>query len=191
MRHAKARHQLNRFTSWHRATIVSMMRSLLIYQRIETTLAKAKAVRPHIEKLIALAQEDTLANKRRAFRSLSDHRLVSLLFNDIAKRFAGRAGGYTRILRLGNRRGDNAQLALLELTEIKTEEKKQKKSKAVKEAKPETKTVPGTEPEKPAAEKEQKTKTAVKEKQPATKRPPKDFLGGLKGIFNKKNRDSL
>lgn len=190
MRHAKARHQLNRFTSWHRATIVSMMRSLLTYQRIETTLAKAKAVRPHIEKLIALAREDSLANKRRAFRLLSDHRLVSLLFNDIAKRFIGRAGGYTRILRLGNRRGDNAQLALLELTEIKTEVKKQKKGKAVKEAKPETKTVSGPEPIKTADEKEHKTETAVKEKLPATKRPSKNFLGGLRDIF-KKERDSL
>ncbi|MFA5362028.1 MAG: 50S ribosomal protein L17 [Candidatus Omnitrophota bacterium] len=190
MRHAKARHQLNRFTSWHRATIVSMMRSLLIYQRIETTLAKAKAVRPHIEKLIALAGEDSLANKRRAFRLLSDHRLVSLLFNDIAKRFAGRSGGYTRILRLGNRRGDNAQLALLELTEIKIEEKKKKKTRAVKEEKPETKSIPGQEPKKNAPEDEHRTEASVKEKFPVTKRPSKNFLGGLKGIF-KKERDSL
>ncbi|MDD2702601.1 MAG: 50S ribosomal protein L17 [Candidatus Omnitrophica bacterium] len=190
MRHAKARHQLNRFTSWHRATIAGMMRSLLTYQRIETTLAKAKAVRPHIEKLIALAREDSLANKRRAFRMLSDHRLVSLLFNDIAKRFSGREGGYIRILRLGNRRGDNAQLALLELTEVKTEGKKQKKTKAEKEINPETKAVTGTETERPPAEKEHKTKTAVKEKRPATRRPSKNFLGGLKGIF-KKERDSL
>ncbi len=187
MRHAKARHQLNRFTSWHRATIVSMMRSLLTYQRIETTLAKAKAVRPHIEKLLALAREDSLANKRRAFQMLNDHRLVSLLFTDIAKRFAGRAGGYTRILRLGNRRGDNAQLALFELTAIKTDEKKHKKAKA---AKPETKIPEGQEPETVPGGKEHKTETAVKEKPPVTKKPSKNFLGGLKGIF-KKERDSL
>jgi large subunit ribosomal protein L17 len=167
-----------------------MMRSLLTYQRIETTLAKAKAVRPHIEKLIALAREDTLANKRRAFRMLGDHHLVSVLFNDIAKRFAGRIGGYTRILRLGNRRGDNAPLALFELTEIKTEEKKHKRK--AKEAKPEAKSVPipGPAPEKGAPEKEHKAETAVKEKPPTVKKPSKSFLGGLKGIF-KKERDSL
>lgn len=190
MRHAKARHQLNRFTSWHRATIVAMMRSLLVYQRIETTLAKAKAVRPHIERLIALAREDTLANKRRAFQMLRDHRLVSNLFNDIAKRFAGRNGGYTRILRTGNRRGDNAPVVLFELTEIKAEDRKHKKK--AKEAKPETKPVtgPGPAPEKGAPEKEHKTETAVKEKPPIVKKPSKSFLGGLKGIF-KKERDSL
>jgi large subunit ribosomal protein L17 len=121
---------------------------------------------------------------------LSDHRLVSLSFNDIGKRFSGRAGGYIRILRLGNRRGDNAQLALLELTEIKTKEKKQKSAKAGKDEKTETKIVSGTEVEKPAAEKEHRTETAVKEKFSGTKKPAKNFLGGLKGIF-KKERNSL
>ncbi|TBR15828.1 50S ribosomal protein L17 [bacterium] len=191
MRHKKSRHQLNRFTSWHKATLNSMARSIIINQRINTTLAKAKAARTLIENLITLAKENTLANKRRAFRVLQDHKLVSLLFNDIGPRFKNRVGGYTRILNLGVRRGDNANIAILELSEIKKEEKKTVKPEKAKEVKPKQEKKPETLPENPqAGEKQEKKDEHVSEKPDAVKKPTKKFLGGLRGIF-KKERDSL
>ncbi len=191
MRHKKSRHQLNRFTSWHKATLNSMARSIIIYQRINTTLAKAKAARTLIEKLITLAKEDTLANKRRAFKVLNDHKLVSLLFNDIGPRFKNRVGGYTRILNLGVRRGDNASLAILELTEIKKDEKKSVKLEKAKEIKLRQEKKAGAETEQPVVEEKHAKKDGhVSEKPDAEKKPTKKFLGGLRGIF-KKERDSL
>jgi len=192
MRHRKARLQLNRFTSWRKATLISLARALIVHQKIKTTSAKAKAVKPFVEKLISLGKKNSLSAKRQAFKILGDHRLVSLLFKDIAVRFGNRAGGYTRILKLGWRRGDNAQLVILALTEIK--EKKLRKPKVEAEKK---------EPEKnpeilkegpikgqPAEEKKPKTEIWVKEKPPITKKPTKKFLGGLRGIF-KRERDFL
>lgn len=182
MRHAKKRLQLNRFTSWRYATLVSLSKSLLIYQSIKTTKTKAKAVKPFIEKLITLGKSNSLSAKRQAYRILGNHKLVSLLFNDIAPRFTNRLGGYTRILNLGLRRGDNAQLAILALTEIK--EKKPKKIKVEAEKKPEA------VQERPLEEKKPKAEVAVTEKIPVIKKPAKKFLGGLRQIFKKK-RDSL
>lgn len=175
MRHAKSRHQLNRFTSWRRATLISLLRSLLIYQRIKTTKERAKAVKPWIDSLISLAKDNNLAARRQAYKILGDHRLVILLFNDIAQRFNQNQGGFTRILNIGPRRGDNAKMALLELTVIKKIEKK--KPKKEKEVKPVEEKKPQAVPEAP-------------EKPPVTKKPSKKFLGGLREIF-KKERDSL
>ncbi|MBN1913835.1 MAG: 50S ribosomal protein L17 [Candidatus Omnitrophica bacterium] len=185
MRHAKAKNRLNRFTSFRRATIISMARNLLIHQRIRTTKAKAKAASPLVEKLISLGKNNSLAAKRYAYKILGEHRLVSFLFSDIAPRFSNRNGGYTRILNLGTRRGDSAKLVLFELTEIKEKEKKPKK------AKPEAEIKPGTEiKEAPVEAHKPKTEAAVKEKPTAKQKPTKKFLGGLRGIF-KKERDSL
>lgn len=189
MRHSKTRLQLNRFTSWRRATLISLTKALITHQRIKTTMHKAKAAKPLIDRLIFLGKKNSLSAKRQVYRILGNHRLVSLLFNDIAPRFANRIGGYTRILNLGTRRGDNAQLAILELTEIK--EKEPKKIKIKTEKKPE---IIEEKPIKEERPKEEKPKiepvTAVKEKPPITKKPAKQFLGGLRRIF-KKERDSL
>jgi len=185
MRHKKRGLQLNRFTSWRQATLTSLARSLLLNQSIRTTLKKAKAVKPFVEKLISLGKKDSLAAKRRAYRILNDHKLVSLLFNDLAPRFKDRAGGYTRILEVGSRRGDNAGLAVIELTEIKKKEPppQPKKEKKEQEAAPKA-------PLEGAPE-EKKTQTAIPKEKPATaKKPAKGFLKGIKGIF-KKERDSL
>jgi len=160
---------------------------LLIQQSIKTTKTKAKAVKPLADQLISLAKLNTLSAKRKAFSILGEHRLVSLLFNDIGPRFKDRIGGYSRIISLGARRGDNAEVVVLELTEIK--KKELKKPKKEKEAKAEE--VPQAVSEKPAAVGEKpKTGLAVKEKPPITKKPTKKFLGGLRNIF-KKERDSL
>ncbi|MCU0665829.1 MAG: 50S ribosomal protein L17 [Candidatus Omnitrophica bacterium] len=189
MRHKKAKNRLNRFTSWRKATLKSMARNLFIYQTMTTTLAKAKAARPVVEKLITLAKEDTLSARRKAYAVLCDHALVKVLFDDIGKRFADRTGGYIRILHLGKRRGDNAQMAIFELTEIKKKEvkkvKKEKEQKAVEADKKHEQgqvidTVAVQPPVKPKHE----------EKPVLEKKPQKKFLGGIKNIF-KKERDSL
>ena len=176
MRHSKIKYQINRFTSWRKATLKSMAKSLLIHQSIKTTRTKAKAARPLIEKLISLAKLNSLAARRQAFKILGDHKLISILFNDIGPRFNNRTGGYTRILNLGARRGDNAERVILELTEIK--KKEPKKPGVKKELKPE----------------EEGPAEVIKEKPPIPppieKMPPRKFLGGLRKIF-KKERDSL
>jgi len=192
MRHNNARHQLNRFSSWRKATLISLARSILLYQSIKTTEAKAKAARPLINQLITLAKQNTLTAKRRAFQILSDHKLVSMLFSEIGPRFANRASGFTRILHFSQRRGDNAKIVLLELTETKKKEiKKPKKDKAKEK---ETHTLEESalsgHVQKPESVTHTKTETATKEKPPVTKKPTKNFLGGLRGIF-KKERDSL
>lgn len=189
MRHGKNKLMLNRFTSWRKATLFSLARNLLVYQSIKTTIQKAKSTRALIEKLISLGKENSVSAKRNAYRILKDHKLVSQLFNEIAPRFKGKASGYTRIINYGLRRGDNAQLAILELTEIKKKEtrkpkqEKESKSDKAKEERTESK------PEKDVEEKP-KIEVALKEKPPISKKPTKKFLGGLKNIF-KKERDSL
>lgn len=175
MRHAKRKHRLNRFTSWRKATLVSLAKSLILYQSIKTTKAKAKAVQSLSERLISLAKQNTLAAKRRAFSILGEHRLVNALFNDIAVRFKERNSGFTRIIQLGNRRGDCASMAVLELTEIKKIERKPLKEK--KESKPQE-------------DKQQKPQAPAQEKPPLEKKAPPTFLGGIRRIF-KKERDAL
>jgi len=187
MRHAKKRLQFNRFTSWRRATLISLTKALIIHQQIKTTLHRAKAAKIFADKLITLGKKNSLFAKRQAYKILGDHKLVSLLFKDIAPRFINRAGGYTRILNLGVRRGDNAQLAILALTEIK--ERAHKKIKTETEKKTETVTEKVIKEETPKEEKK-KTEVATKEKPPIIQKPQKKFLGGLRGIF-KKERDSL
>lgn len=182
MRHRIAKSKINRFTSWRYATLRSLVKSLLVQQSIRTTKKRARLAQALAERLISLGKSDTLAAKRRAYKILQDHKLVSYLFNDIAKRFTEKSSGFTRILNLGVRRGDNASLAVLELTEIKKKEKR--KSAKEKEIKPQAEAPP------PAEEKKPEAKTKVLERPPISKKPTKKFLGGLRGIF-KKERDSL
>lgn len=190
MRHGKKRGQLNRFSSWRKSTVNSMIRSVLIYQSIKTTRVKAKVVKPEVEKLITLGKKNTLAAKRAAFKVLCDHNLVSLLFNEIAPRFSSRTGGYTRLLNLGKRRGDNADVVIFELTEIKKKDPKAVKKVVDVESKVHKhEEVPSEE--KPDESKERKTSDAVKEdSHPGSSKEPKKFLGGIRKIF-KKERDSL
>src|SRR6185503_5646406 len=117
MRHKIAGNKLSRNQSLRKATVRDLARATLIQQRIMTTKAKAKEARKLVDKLITLGKGGTLADKRRAFSILTDHDLVSRLFNRTSPLFKDRMGGYTRIIRLGNRSGDNAQLVFLELTE--------------------------------------------------------------------------
>ncbi|MCX5699989.1 MAG: 50S ribosomal protein L17 [Candidatus Omnitrophica bacterium] len=190
MRHNKKRLQLNRFTSWHKATLKSLVRSLVIYESIKTTLHRAKAVKSLAEKLITLAKANTLSAKREAYKILGDHKLVGILFSEIGPRFSKRVGGYTRIINLARRRGDDAQVVIFELTEQKPKLKKVKKTKADKTELQGDKEIEGGSEASSVEENKVVTETAVKEKPPVIKRPTKKFIGGLRNIFRKKG-DSL
>lgn len=122
MRHRKKGRKLNRTASHRRALLANLVAALFERGSIRTTLAKAKEARPLAEKLITLAKRGDLAARRRALRIVKNKSLVYKLFNQIAPRFVERHGGYTRIVRLGRRTGDGADVAVLQLLEAKAEE---------------------------------------------------------------------
>lgn len=117
MRHRKKGRQLSRTPSHKKATLRNLATSLFRHERIRTTKAKAKELRPYAEKLITLAGDDTVQARRRAARKIADRDVLGKLFDEIGPRFVDRPGGYTRILKLGPRRSDSAEMALIELVE--------------------------------------------------------------------------
>ena len=121
MRHGNGLRKLNRTSSHRAAMFRNMCNSLIEHEAIKTTVPKAKELRRIVEPLITLAKEPTLANKRLAFDRLRNRDNVVKLFNVLGPRFAKRPGGYTRILKMGFRVGDNAPMAYMELVE-RTEE---------------------------------------------------------------------
>ncbi|MDY4162078.1 MAG: 50S ribosomal protein L17 [Sutterella sp.] len=132
MRHRLGLRKLNRTSAHRLAMLRNMMCSLIKHEAIKTTLPKAKELRRVVEPMITLAKEPTVANKRLAFNRLRDREVVVKLFNEIGPRFANRNGGYTRILKMGFRVGDNAPMAYMELTEkaVAVEEVKAEEAKA-------------------------------------------------------------
>ncbi len=158
MRHRKRTVKLSR-TSQHRdAMLANMVGSLIQHSRIKTSLAKAKALRPFAEKLVTLAKKGTLHNRRTALARLKgDETAVRKLFADIAPRFQERQGGYTRILKLGQRRSDATHMALIEwvdfITPVIEEDEPQKPTKKKTAAKTAEET-----PAEPAAEEAPKAK---------------------------------
>ena len=170
MRHGMANRKLGR-TKAHRAALFrNQLSSLIEKERIITTLPKAKELRPQIERLVTLGKSDCIHHRRQAERVVSDDGLISKLFGTLGPRFAERPGGYTRIIKLGPRRGDAAEMAILEFVgyeppqrEEATEEKKPKK-----EAKAESKDEAAAE-EKP---REKKKAAAHKKAAPAPKAKP-------------------
>lgn len=117
MRHRHGLRKLNRTSAHRLAMLRNMMVSLIKHEAIKTTLPKAKELRRLIEPMITLAKEPTLANKRLAFSRLRDREAVVKLFGELGPRFAARQGGYTRILKMGFRVGDNAPMAYMELVD--------------------------------------------------------------------------
>jgi large subunit ribosomal protein L17 len=115
MRHQAKGRQLSRTAEHRRALLRNMATSLILHGRIETTLAKAKELRPYTEKLITLARRGDLHARRLAAQKVRERAALSRLFAEIGPRFAGRPGGYTRILKLGHRAGDGAEVARIEL----------------------------------------------------------------------------
>ena len=118
MRHRHGLRKLNRTSAHRLAMLRNMMNSLLRHEAIKTTLPKAKELRRVVEPMITLGKEPTVANKRLAFARLRDREMVTKLFNEIGPRFANRNGGYTRIVKIGPRRGDAAEMALIKLISI-------------------------------------------------------------------------
>lgn len=136
MRHGKKINHLGRTTSHRKAMLANMAVSLILHKGIKTTVAKAKALRMYIEPLLSKAKHDTTNNRRIVFSRLKDKKAVSELFKEIAKKIADRPGGYTRILKLENRRGDNAKMCRIELVDYnenmlatKTSDSKTKKTR--------------------------------------------------------------
>ena len=124
MRHRCAGNRLGRTTEHRIAMTRNMANSMVLHERIVTTLAKAKAVKPFVEKLVTLGRKDTTPNRRRAFAELNDKASVKKLFAVLGPRFAKRDGGYCRILKLSKPRlGDNGARAILEFVERTPKEK--------------------------------------------------------------------
>ena len=117
MRHNYSGRKLNRKTSHRIALLKNLSKSLIIHEQIETTLPKAKTMKPIIDKLITLGKKGSLHARRQAFAHIRDSTMVSKLFGDLADRYADRQGGYSRVLKAGYRYGDAAAMAVLELVD--------------------------------------------------------------------------
>ncbi len=117
MRHLKAGRKLNRTSAHRKALMRNLATELLARERIQTTTAKAKELRPVTERLITLGKRGTLQARRQALRVVKTKAAMANLFGPLAERYATRPGGYTRIVRIGSRRGDNAEMAVIELVD--------------------------------------------------------------------------
>ena len=158
MRHRKAGFKLGRKTPHRRALLRNLTTSILMEDRVETTVTKAKAVRPHVEKMITLGKRGDLHARRQALAFLMTRESVSRLFDTVAPRYGERQGGYLRIVRTGFRKGDGGETALIELlgAEQVLDEKRQKRAEAREKRREEMQAAlasggptPGTEGEEP------------------------------------------
>jgi large subunit ribosomal protein L17 len=120
MRHRKKGRQLSRTASHRLAVLRNLATSLILHESIRTTEAKARELRPFVEKLITLGGVDDVHSRRRARRHIADRQVLQKLFDEVGPRFRDRPGGYTRIVKLGARKGDGAELAMIELIEKST-----------------------------------------------------------------------
>lgn len=130
MRHRKKIMHLGRKTAHRKSMLANMSCSLIEHKRINTTLTKAKALKQFVEPIITKSKDDSTHNRRLVFRELRNKYAVSELFRDIAQKVGDRPGGYTRIIKLGNRLGDNAEMAIIELVDFNetfTKDQKEKK----------------------------------------------------------------
>ena len=139
MRHGKKFNHLSRKAAHRKAMLANMACSLIEHKRIKTTLAKAKALRVYVEPLITKSKDDTTHSRRTVFSYLKQKHAITELFSDVATKVVDRPGGYTRILKLSNRLGDNAQMAFIELVdyneEYTTDKPKRKKARRAKSKK--------------------------------------------------------
>src|SRR5436305_4695832 len=172
MRHGMVNRKLGRTTGHRLAMFRNQLASLIDKERIITTLPKAKELRPQVERLITLGKNDSVHGRREANRVVADETLVAKLFETIGPRFSTRPGGSTRIIKLGPRRGDAAEMAILELVERTASEESTATAEPAKKAKAAPKKAKPAEPapeSEPEAEEEPapKKKTASKKAKPA------------------------
>ena len=130
MRHSKKFNHLGRTSAHRKAMLSNMANSLIFHKRITTTLAKAKALRLYVEPLITKAKDDSTHSRRVVFEYLKSKTAVAMLFRDVAEKVADRPGGYTRILKTGNRIGDDAEMCIIELVDFNENMLAAKESKA-------------------------------------------------------------
>ena len=169
MRHLKSGRILGRTSAHRKALFRNMVTALIRRERIRTTLAKAKELRSHVEKTITLGKKGTLHAKRQARKVVVEKDAFSKLFGPLSERYAKRSGGYTRIIKIGNRRGDDAPMAFIELVD-REGEAPAPKAKVEKKAAP--KKAPAKKPEKKAeAKPEKKTEKKAVKKTEAKKKP--------------------
>ena len=117
MKHNIKHRKLNRTSSHRKALLMNMANALIKHEQITTTLPKAKELRPFVEKIITLGKNENLPSRRKAISILQDEKMVKKVFDILASRYSERVGGYTRIIKLGNRFGDNAPTAVIELVD--------------------------------------------------------------------------
>jgi len=169
MRHQKKTIKLGRTAAHRKALLANQVCSLIEHQRIKTTLAKAKAVRPLAEKMVTLGKKGSIHARRTALATLRQKTLVKKLFDDIAPRSTERNGGYTRIVKLGQRKSDSARMAFIEWVDAAVVEEKpaeEKKAKR-KEAEPSAKQKqPAPKPEELTTEEEEPTPPPAEEPKP-------------------------
>jgi large subunit ribosomal protein L17 len=127
MRHGNTVNHLGRTTSHRKAMLSNMASSLILHKRIVTTLAKAKELRKLVEPLITRCKDDTMHNRRTVFSYLNNKEVVTELFNEVSQKVMDRPGGYTRIVKMGYRKGDNAEICMMELVDFNETYKKDAK----------------------------------------------------------------
>ncbi len=169
MRHGKKFNHLGRKTAHRKSMFANMASSLIEHKRINTTVAKAKALRQFIEPLITKSKEDTTHNRRVVFSYLRDKYAVTELFKEVSVKVADRPGGYVRIIKLGNRQGDNASMAMVELVDYNTtynpnSKKKKKTTRRGRTKKTTEETVAETKTETTVEKTEEKTVEKTEEK---------------------------
>ena len=167
MRHKKGFNHLGRTAPHRKAMLSNMASSLILHKRIKTTVAKAKALRQYVEPLLTKAKNDNMHSRRVVFSYLQDKETVKELFNEVADKISQRNGGYTRIIKLGNRLGDNAEMCLIELVDYN--ETYQPETKAKKPKTRRSRRGGGGKKQETTAESTPDTTTKVEEKAPEAK----------------------
>jgi large subunit ribosomal protein L17 len=157
MRHGKKFNHLSRQKGHRAAMLANMACSLIEHKRINTTVAKAKALKQFVEPLVTKSKEDTTHNRRICFSYLRNKYAVTELFREVAAKVGDRPGGYTRIIKLGNRLGDNADMAMIELVDFNTLYNGGKKEVKKTTRRGKAKKAEGAAPEAPAAETSENT----------------------------------
>ncbi|MFO8053031.1 MAG: 50S ribosomal protein L17 [Candidatus Omnitrophota bacterium] len=168
MRHKRKGNKLSRSRGQRKALVKSLLRAIIISEKIKTTAPKAKMLKVHIDKIITLAQKDNLSARRQAFKIIGDHSLVKKLFDEIGPRFRDGQGGYSRIYNLGFRKSDGALLSQIELTKM-----------GAKKVKEKTATKTKTKPVKPEQAEKKETKEEASKKK---------GLSGFKKMFKKEKK---
>jgi len=147
MRHGNKNNALGRKKAHRDSLLSNMAISLIDHKRIETTLAKAKALRLFVEPLITKSKDDTMHSRRTVFSYLQNKEAIATLFRDVAPKIADRPGGYTRIIKMGNRLGDAAEMAMIELVDFNTTYTKEKAGTAAKKTRRTRRTKAASKPE--------------------------------------------